>query len=150
MLQNYQLLRELLKPKLTEAQQHLQYRQWLESLNREARRPLDDNLKIAALVNGIRGNLQQHLLLSVKPTSTWQNVREIVENYYSSTFVPNPTTGHIAYLAHRSPEEQVNYLKGRRKGRGKRRQRQGGDHYRGKGKRKEKKKARRLQQRKRI
>ena len=70
-------------------------------------------------MNGLRGNLQQHLLLSVRPTSTWQNVREIVENYYSSTFVPNPTTGHIAYLAHGSPEEQLNYVKGRRKGKGK-------------------------------
>ena len=118
MLQNYQLLRDILNPKFSESQQHLQYRQWLEALSRyelEARQPLDDNLKIATLVNGLRGNLQQHLLLSVRPTSTWQNVREIVENYYSSTFVPNPTTGHIAYLAHGSPEEQVNYLKGRRK-----------------------------------
>ena len=84
------------------------------------------------MVNGLRGNLQQHLLLLVKPTSTWQNVREIVENYCSSTFVPNPTTGHIAYLAHGSPEEQVNYVRGRRKGKGK------GDHYKGKGKGKSK------------
>ena len=67
--------------------------------------------QIATLVNGLGGNLQQHLLLSVKPTSTWQNVRGIVENYHSSTFVPNPTTGHIAYLAHGSPEDQVNYIK---------------------------------------
>ena len=139
MLQNYQLLRELLNPKFTEAQQHFQYRQWLESLSRyelEARQPLDDNLKIATLVNELRGNLQQHLLLSVKPTSTWQNMREIVENYYSSTFVPNPATGHIAYLAHGSPEDQqVNYLKGRRKGKGKGgKGKKGGDHYKGKGK----------------
>ena len=57
MLQNYQLLRELLNPKFTEAQQHFQYRQWLESLSRyelEARQPLDYNLKIATLVNGLR------------------------------------------------------------------------------------------------
>ena len=145
MLQNCQLLRELLNPKFTEAQQHFQYRQWLESLSRyelEARRPPDDNIKIATLVNGLRGNLQQHLLLSVQPTSTWQNVREIVENYYSSTFVPNPTTGHIAYLAHGSPEEQqVNYLKGRRKGKGKGgKGKKGGDHYKGKGKSKGKEK----------
>ena len=138
MLQNYQPLREILNPKFTESQQHFQYRQWLESLSRyelEARQPLDDNLKIATFVNGLRGNLQQHLLLSVKPTSTWQNVREIVENYYSSTFAPNPTTGHIAYLAHGSPEEQVNYVKGRRKGKGKGgKDKKGGDHYKGKGK----------------
>ena len=137
MLQNYQLLRELLNPKFTEAQQHFQYRQWLESLSRyelEARQPLDDNLKIATLVDGLQGNLQQHLLLSSKPTSTWQNVREIVENYYSATFVPNPPTGHIAYLAHGSPEEQqVNYLKGRRNGKGGK-GKKGGDHYKGKGK----------------
>ena len=77
-------------------------------------------------------NLQQPLLLSVKPTSTWQKFREIVENYYSSTFVPNPTTGHIAYLAHGS-EENVNYVKGGRKGkRGKGKKE--GDNYKGKGK----------------
>ena len=140
MLQNYQLLRELLNPKFTEAQQHFQYRQWLESLSRyelEARQALDDNLKIATLVDGLRGNLQQHLLLSVKPTSTWQNVREIVENYYSSTFVPNPTTGRVAYPAHGKPEEQVNYIKGRRKGKGGK-GKKGGDHYKGKGRAKEK------------
>ena len=139
-LQNYQLPQDVLNPKFTESQQHFQYRQWLESLSRyelEARQPLDDNLKIATLVNGLRGNLQQHLLLSVKPTSTWQNVREIVENYYSSTFVPNPTTGHIAYLAHGPPEEQLNYVKGRRKGKGKGKggkSKKGEDHYKGKGK----------------
>ena len=142
MLQNYQLLRDILNPKFTESQQHFQYRQWLESLSRyelEAQQPLDDKLKIATLVNGLRGSLQQHLLLSAKPTSTWQNVREIVENYYSSTFVPNPTTGHIAYLAHGSPEEQVNYVKGGRKGKGKGKGgkgKKGGDHYKRKGKNK--------------
>ena len=112
MLQNYQSLRELLNPKFTEAQQHYQYRQWLELQSRcelEAAQPLDDNLKVATLVNGLCGNLQQHLLLSVKPTSTWQSVREVD--------VPNPTTGHIAYLAHGS-EENVNYIKGRRKEKG--------------------------------
>ena len=63
-----------------------------------------------------------------------------LENYYSSTFVPNPTTSHIAYLAHGSPEEQqVNYLKGRTKGKGEAKGKggkgkKGGDHYKGKGK----------------
>ena len=94
MLQNYQLLRELLNPKFTEAQQYYQYRQWLELLSRyelEAAQPLDDNLKIATMVNGLRGNLQQHLLLSVKATSTWHNVREIVENYHNLLLVTLPT-----------------------------------------------------------
>ena len=63
-------------------------------------------------------------------------MREIVENYYSSTFVPNPTTGHIAYLAHGSPEEQVNYLKGRRKGKGGK-GKKGGDNNKGKERAKE-------------
>ena len=93
------------------------------------------------MVNGLRGSLQQHLLLSVKPTSTWQNVREIVENYYSSTFVPNPTTGHIAYLAHGPIEDQLNYLKGRRKGKGRGKGgkgKKGGDYHKGKGKSKSK------------
>ena len=42
-------------------------------------------------------------------------MREIVENYYSSTFVPNPTTGHIALIGQQE-EEGVNYIKGRKKG----------------------------------
>ena len=75
LLQNYQLLRELLNPKLTDSQHHLHNRQWLELLScykRESPRPLDDNVKIATLVNGLRGNLQQYcchsslLLLGVK------------------------------------------------------------------------------------
>ena len=75
MLQNYQLLHELLNPKFKESQQH--YRQWLEILSPyelEAAQALDDNLKIATLVNGLHGNLQPHLLLSVKPTSLGSNL----------------------------------------------------------------------------
>ena len=83
LLQNYQLLSELLDPKFTDSQQHYQCRQWLELLSRyemESSRSLDDNLKMATLVNGLCGNLQQHLLLSLRPTSTWNQVSEIVEN----------------------------------------------------------------------
>ena len=54
-------------------------------------------------------------------TSTWQNVREIVENYYSSTFVPNPTAGHMAYLAHGSLKEHVKKRKRKRRQRQERR-----------------------------
>ena len=101
MLQNYQLLREILNPKFTESQQHFQYRQWLESLSRyelEARQPLDDNLKIATLANGLRGNLQQHLLLSVKPTSTKceRDSGELLQlnlcsqSYYRTHCLPSP------------------------------------------------------------
>ena len=62
------------------------YRQWFELLNcyEMESRPLDNNLKITTLVNGRRGKLQQHLLLSFKPTTTWSQAREIVENCYSS------------------------------------------------------------------
>ena len=53
-------------------QQHYQYRLWFELLGcyeMESPRPLDDNLKIATLVNGLCGKGQQHLVLSLKPTS---------------------------------------------------------------------------------
>ena len=72
----------------------------------ESPRPLDDNLKVMTLVNGLRGNLQQHLLLSFKPTTTWSQVKEIVKNYYSFTFVPNPTTGHIALTGHQKGKRE--------------------------------------------
>ena len=47
-------------------------------------------------------------------------VRERVENYKTSTFVPNPTTGHIANVVQQE-EEGVNYVKGggRKTGKGK-------------------------------
>ena len=101
-------------------------------------------------MNGLRGNLQQHLVLSLKPTSTWSQVREIVENYNCSTFVPNPTTDHVSLIGQQE-EEGAKYVKGRKKGKG-------GDNYKGKGKNKgkgdynsRKRKRRRIQQgRKRI
>ena len=94
MLQNYQLLRELLNPKFTESQQHYQYRQWLELLSRyelEAQPPLDDNLKIATLVNGLRGNLQQQLLLAKCSRDSRELLQFYVrpESYYGSHCLPS-------------------------------------------------------------
>ena len=95
MLKSYQLLRDLLNPKFTESQQHYyQYRQWSELVTRyelETQRPLGQNLKIATLVNGLRGNLQQHLLLSVKPTSTWQILQLYVcsQSYHRAHSLPS-------------------------------------------------------------
>ena len=138
-LQNYQLLRELLNPKFTEAQQHYQYRQWLELLSRyelEAAQPLDDNLKIATLLNGLRGSLQQHLQLSVKPTSTRQNVREIVRELPQFQVCPQSY-----YWTHCLPsswfwrQRELHQRKEKRKGRGKGgKGKKGGDNYKGKGK----------------
>ena len=54
---------ETTQPQVPESQQHYQYRQWFELLSRyemESPRPLDENLKIATLMNGLSGSPQQH------------------------------------------------------------------------------------------
>ena len=62
-LQNYQIWRELLHPKFT-SYFVATTRRW----NNHHYLALDDNLKIATLVNGLRGSLQRHLLFSLRPT----------------------------------------------------------------------------------
>ena len=60
-------------------------------------------------------------------------MRDIVENYYSSTFVPNPTTGHIALVGQQEEEGVEARRKRKRVRKGK-----GGDNYKSKGKGKNK------------
>ena len=139
MLQNYQLLRELLNPKFTEAQQHFQYRQWLESLSRyelEARQPLDDNLQNSDIG---QWTTRQSTTTSVTVGQTdlymaecERDSRELLQfhlcsqSYYWSYCLPS------SWFTRRATSE---LLKGRRKGKGKGgKGKKGGDHNKGKGK----------------
>ena len=109
-----------MNPKWTEAQQGQQFNQWLIDISRyelETATPIEESIKIATVINNLRGAVHQHLLLSVRPTTTtWREVHNIAQNFLVSTWLPQE--GHISTI------EDVNYIKkgkgkGKRKGKGK-------------------------------
>ena len=117
--QQLQLLQRIMNPKWTEAQQGQQFNQWLIDISRyelETATPIEESIKIATAINNLRGAVRQHLLLSVRPTTTWREVHNIAQNFLVSTWLPQE--GHISTI------EDVNYIKkgkgkGKRKGKGK-------------------------------
>ena len=117
--QQLQLLQRIMNPKWTEPQQAQQFSQWLVDISRyelETATPIEESIKIATAINNLRGPVRQHLLLSVRPTTTWREVHNIAQNFFVSTWLPSE--GHISTI------EDVNYIKkgkgkGKRKGKGK-------------------------------
>ena len=117
--QQLQLLQRIMNPKWTEQQQAQQFSQWLVDISRyelETATPIEESIKIATAINNLRGPVRQHLLLSVRPTTTWREVHNIAQNFFVSTWLPSE--GHISTI------EDVNYIKkgkgkGKRKGKGK-------------------------------
>ena len=72
--QQLQLPQRIMNPKWTEAQQGQQFNQWLIDISRyelETATPIEESIKIATAINNLRGAVRQHLLLSVRPTTTW-------------------------------------------------------------------------------
>ena len=128
-------------------------RQWLESLSRyelEARQPLDDNLKIATLVSGLRGNLQQHLLLSVETdfylAKCERDSRELLQFNFRSQSYYRPHCLPSSWLTRRAGELPQTKAKRKRKRRQRQERRQPLQRKR---KEQRKREARRVQQRKR-
>ena len=117
--QQLQLLQRIMNPKWTEPQQAQQFSQWLVDISRyelETATPIEESIMIATAINNLRGPVRQHLLLSVRPTTTWREVHNIAQNFFVSTWLPSE--GHISTI------EDVNYIKkgegkGKRKGKGK-------------------------------
>ena len=73
-----------------------------------------ENLKVATLINALRGQIKQHLLLNIRPSHTWQQVRDIVENYFSNAYFPS-SSGHGMH----NVSDDINASKGKKKGKGK-------------------------------
>ena len=48
-----------------------------------------ENLKVATLINAPHGQVKQHLLFIIRPSHTWQQVRDIVENYFNNANLPS-------------------------------------------------------------
>ena len=72
---------------------------------------IDDALKVSTAINNLRGPMQQHLLLQVRPHHTWQEARQMINNLFANSYMrlPGQTIGNI--------DQDINIV--RKKGKGK-------------------------------
>ena len=61
--------------------------------------PIEESIKIATAINNLRGPVRQHLLLSVRPTTTWREVHNIVQNFLASTWLPQEGTSRPSRMS---------------------------------------------------
>ena len=75
---------------------------------------IDDTLKVSAAINNLRGPLQQHLLLQVRPHHTWPEVRQMIGNFFANSYMhlPGQTIGNI--------DQDISIIRNNEKGKGKR------------------------------
>ena len=74
---------------------------------------IDDALKVSTGINNLRGPIQQHLLLQVRPHHTWAEVRQMIDNFFANSYMhlPGQTIGNI--------DQDVNIIKNNKKWNGK-------------------------------
>ena len=48
---------------------------------------IDDALKVSTMKNNLRGPIQQHLLVQVRPHHTWPEVRQMVDNFFANNYM---------------------------------------------------------------
>ena len=127
------------QPRWTEtSQQQQQFQKWIQDISAyEMIHPvIDDALKVSTAINNLRGPIQQHLLLQVRPHHTWQEVRQMIDNFFANSYMhlPGQTIGN-------NIDQDINIV--RKKGKGK--------YNNNKGKRKrEERKRKRLQQQQQL
>ena len=63
--------------------------------------PVIDDVSTA--INNVRGPIQQHLLLQVRPHHTWQEVRQMIDNLFANSYMhlPGQTIGNIDHVNNR-------------------------------------------------
>ena len=89
-LGTYSLLQNILAPKWSEQHQHHQYRTWMEEVARyesESGMVIDDHLKIATVMNHLRGSIREHLLINSKPLTPWEDIRLLIDNFFSNSYI---------------------------------------------------------------
>ena len=105
-VQQLQLLQRIMNPEWTEAHQGQQFNQWLIDIScyeLETATPIEESIKIATAINNLRGAVRQHLLLSVRPTTTWREVQHCPE---LPRFNMGPTRGtHLYYRGRQLHQE---------------------------------------------
>ena len=88
-LGTYSLLQNILAPKWSEQHQHHQSRTWMEEVaryERESGMVIDDHLKIATVMNHLRGSIREHLLINSKPLTPWEDIRLQIDNFFSNSY----------------------------------------------------------------
>ena len=100
-VQQYTLLQGIVhpQPRWTETSQQQQFQNWMQDVSsHETIHPvIDDTLKVSTAISNLRGPIQQHLLLQVRPHHTWLEVRQMIDNFFadSYTHLPGQTIGNI-------------------------------------------------------
>ena len=100
-VQQYTLLQNIVhpQPRWTETSQQQQFQKWIQDVSAyEMIHPvIDDPLKVSTAINNLRGPLQQHLLLQVRPHHTWPEVRQMIDNFFAINYMhlPGQTIGNI-------------------------------------------------------
>ena len=109
--QQLQLLQRIMESKIGQKpQQGQQFNQWLTDIRHyelETAMPIEESIKIATAINNLRGAVRQHLLLSVRPTTTWREVHNIVQNFLVSTWVLQEGTSQPSRMSTTSRRAKV-------------------------------------------
>eukprot|EP00971_Amphidinium_carterae_P153650 3046617-Amphidinium_carterae.1 len=93
--QHLSLLRAIMQPSLTNEtrlsrQFTRQYYKWQEDINRyEAENghgSITDHAKIATVVNNLKSNIAENLMMRINQTTTFDDVHQWISNYFNSTY----------------------------------------------------------------
>ena len=114
-LGTYSLLQNILAPRWTEQHQHHQFRTWMEDIARyesESGMVIDDHLKIATVMNHLRGSIREHLLINSKPLTPWEDIRLLIDNFFSNSYIQQaskPGTNNMVQ------QDDINVIRRKRK-----------------------------------
>ena len=118
-LGTYSLLQNILAPKWSEQHQHHQFRTWMEEVARyesESGMVIDDHLKIATVMNHLRGSIREHLLINSKPLTPWEDIRLLIDNFFSNSYIQQASRpGNINNVQ----QDDINFIKKKGKGKSK-------------------------------
>eukprot|EP00971_Amphidinium_carterae_P205291 4074576-Amphidinium_carterae.1 len=102
------------------------YTQWLQTIQEYEtthNTKISDDIKILSVVNSVRGQLRNHLLLNMNETMSFDDIKKTLADFFQSMYVIQQTnTGGQGYQGHQPIEiDQINGCKGKKgkKGKGK-------------------------------
>eukprot|EP00971_Amphidinium_carterae_P302765 6015951-Amphidinium_carterae.4 len=68
-----------------------QYYKWLEDINRyeaeNGRGTITDHVKIVTVVNNLKGNIAQKLMMRINQATKFDDVHQWISNYFNSTYI---------------------------------------------------------------
>ena len=77
---------------------------------------IDDHLKIATVMNHLRGSIREHLLINSKPLTPWEDIRLLIDNFFSNSYIQQASrpgsTNNIQ-------QDDINFIKKKGKGKSK-------------------------------